>query len=448
MHVRFWKRVAPLMAALSLAATQGVAQTSANAEAAASEAAVYIDAVGGVSSIDLVRRALTANRELAAAQLSIEQARGRLVQARLFPNPALDFERARGTGESTDTDTAIGVAVPIELGGKRSTRVAVAQAELRAAEAEFRDRQRRLIADVLSAYIDALAALRELDVTAKLNELDVETGRYVQTRVTEGDASPLEMKLLRVEIERLRARRILLRGQVDASLFRLRQLTGMPMTEPLRFREEFASKVSADVPASASEAVDIALRQRPDLEVATLNEAAAEANLRSVRAQTFPDITAFTKYERERSTIEQSPVGFIDDPDRHIGFGVSISLPFFNRNQGLRAEARAAIEQARREREFTESVVRTEVESAYRRFGAAQDALATYQTGVIDLSTENIGVMQAAYKLGEFRITDLIVERRRFVDSQREFTEMIAERQRALTDLQVAMATLNPEEKK
>lgn len=447
MEFSFCGRGVRFVLALSLVAISAAAQTSQSLPPSASETVAYIDAASGVSSNDLVRRALSANRDLAAAQLSVERARGRLTQAGLLPNPSLDVERARGTGESTDADTAIGFAMPIELGGKRSSRIALAQAELRAAEAEFRDRQRRLVADVLAAYIDALSALRELDVTAKLNDLDVETGKYVQTRVNEGDAPPLEMKLLRVEIERLRARRILLRGQVEAALLRLRQLTGISVEEPLRFRQEFSADTATGIPASAAEAVSFALRSRPDLELAKLNEAAAEAALRAVRAQTFPDITAFTKYERERSNIEESPIGAIGDPDRHISLGFSISLPFFNRNQGLRAEAQAGIEQARRQREFTESIVRAEVESAYRRLRAAEEALAAYQSGVIDLSTENIGVMQAAYKLGEFRITDLIAERRRFVDSQREFTELLAERQRALTDLQIAMGNFTPEEK-
>jgi len=439
------KRAGAVAAALFFAASQLHAQSPEGRLTA--DAAGYFDLVSGVSSVDLVRRALRSNRELAAAQLLITRARARLVQARLFPNPSLDLQQARGTGESTDSDISLGIAMPIELGGKRSSRIAITEAELRAAEAEFNDRRRRSIADVMNAYIDALAALRELDVIARLNDLDVETGKYVQARVSEGDASPLEMNLLRVEIERLRARRILLRGNVDAAMMRLRNLVGMPLDEALRFRQDFsASKNRGEPPATVDEAVQIALSRRPDLQLARFNEMAAEANVRAARAQAFPDITAFTKYDKSKSNIESSPVGFIADPDRHLGFGVSISLPFFNRAQGLRAEAGAAVEQARHQREFIESVIRTDVASAHRRVTAADQATSTYQTGVIDASTENFGVIQAAYKLGEFRITDLIAERRRLTDSQREFTELLAERQRALADLNTAMGVFAPEE--
>ena len=91
-------------------------------------------------------------------------------------------------------------------------------------------------------------------------------------------------------------------------------------------------------------------------------------------------------------------------------------------------------------------MVRAEVQSAYRRLEAADEAVGVYQAGVIDASTANIGVIQAAYRLGEFRITDLVAERRRLTDAQREFTELLAERQRALSDLHLAMGTFIPEE--
>ena len=69
--------------------------------------------------------------------------------------------------------------------------------------------------------------------------------------------------------------------------------------------------------------------------------------------------------------------------------------------------------------------------TAFARYEAAQRALLTFEQGVIQRSSDNIRVIRAAYELGEFRLTDLLVEQRRLVDSQREFTEALAERYRA-----------------
>ncbi len=403
----------------------------------------YVDPVQGGSSNDLIRRALTSNSELAAARLDINRARARLRQAGLRPNPTLDFEQQRGVQDSPgESTTSIGVAVPLELGGKRKGRVDLARAELEAAEAEVADRERRLASEVRAAYAEAIAALRELEITGQLNNVDVQTASVVEARVTEGDAAPLELNLLRVEVDRLRARRALVEGRLQASLLRLKSLTGIPATEPLRLREDLATSVLPEPPDSLEAAVEIALRSRPDLRLAKLNEEVAQAGLRLARAQAFPDVTAFSRYSRSRSSFDQTPIGPLTDRDKLFAFGVSISIPVFNRNQGAKAEAEAAIAQSQQRRQFIEAVVRAEVTSAYARYQAATQSIETFEQGVIARSSENIRAIRGAYQIGAFRVTELLAEQRRLIDSQREYTDALAERYRALADLQAALGII------
>ena len=119
----------------------------------------YFDPLQGASSNDLVRRVLASNGEQVAARIEIERARARLRQAGLRPNPTLDFEQATGsyTNSSGEGETSIGVALPIELGGKRRRRIELAQAEVEAVEADVADRERRLVGEVRSIYVEALA---------------------------------------------------------------------------------------------------------------------------------------------------------------------------------------------------------------------------------------------------------------------------------------------------
>src|ERR1044072_2260888 len=93
--------------------------------------ALYFDPVQGSSSVDLVRRALASNGELAAARLDVERARARLRQAGLRPNPSVDFEQTTGrfTGAAGERETSIGVSIPLELGGRRGRRIDLAKAE-------------------------------------------------------------------------------------------------------------------------------------------------------------------------------------------------------------------------------------------------------------------------------------------------------------------------------
>ena len=90
--------------------------------------------------------------------------------------------------------------------------------------------------------------------------------------------------------------------------------------------------------------------------------------------------------------------------------------------------------------------MRGDVTSAYRRYEAARSAVATFEQGVINRSNDNIRAIRAAYQIGQFSITDLLVQQRQLLDSQREFTEALSEQYRAHADLQTAIGLpLNPQ---
>ena len=58
---------------------------------------------------------------------------------------------------------------------------------------------------------------------------------------------------------------------------------------------------------------------------------------------------------------------------------------------------------------------------------------------LMSVRRDNIRTLRAAYDIGAFRITELITEQRRLLDAQREYTEALTERYRALADLQAAL---------
>jgi cobalt-zinc-cadmium efflux system outer membrane protein len=418
-------------------------------DGSSSALARYFDPVQGASSIDIVKLALAHNAELSATRLDIERGRARLRQAGLRSNPTLDFEQSTGrfTGSPGERSTSVGVALPLELAGQRRRRIELAQAALEATEAEVANRERQLTTEVLTAYVEALSALRELQVTEGLNNIDVETARFVQIRVNEGETAPIELNLLRVEVDRLRSRRALVEGHLQAALVKLKNLAGILPNEPLRLKEELSAPAVPQPPDSLAAAIHIALRIRPDLRLARLNEEVARAGLRLVRAQAAPEVTISGKYVFDRSLTDlPEPLVPIPDLSRSLSFGVSLGLPVFNRNQGAKAESATAITQAQRRREFAETVVRADVTSAYQRYEAARSAVATFEQGVINRSNDNIRAIRAAYQIGQFSITDLLVQQRQLLDSQREFTEALAEQYRARGDLQTAMGVpLNPQ---
>lgn len=410
----------------------------------------YYNQQAGTSLNELIKRALDSNLELAATRLEIDKAKARLAQAKLRPNPTLEFEQESGrlVKNGGDGNFTVGASLPIEIYGRREARINFAEIEIRASEAEVRNRERILVANILTNYAESLGALRELDTLEKVLELDMQTAKFVQIRVNEGDTAPLELNLLQAEVERLRSRRQLAEGKLQSSLTQIKLLTGIPFEEPLLLREQINTAILPNLPKTAEAAIDIALRTRPDLLLTQIDEQVATAGLRLVRANSKPDLTAYTRYSQGRSVVDTSFGDFLQR-DRSLTFGVAIGIPLFNKNQGEKAQAEISIKQAQQRREFAERVVRGEILSAYQRLEAASRAVMTLETSAIPRSMQNVETFRRIYEIGEIKITDLIVEQRRLLDTNRDLTEALTEKYRAQADLQIALGanTLLPEPK-
>lgn len=410
----------------------------------------YYNAQDGISLNELIKRALDANQDLVAARLEIDKAKARLAQAKLRPNPTLEFEQESGrlVGNSGDSNFTVGASLPIEIYGRRDARINFAQIEIQASEAEVRNRERILINNILTNYAEALGALREIDTLEKVLELDMQTTKFVQIRVNEGETAPLELNLLQAEVERLRSRRQLAEGKLQSSLTGLKMLAGIDFNAPLRLREQINTAILPTLPKTREEAVDIALRSRPDVLLTRIEEQVATAGLRLVRAQSKPDVTAYTRFSQGRSVVDTS-IGNFPQKDRSLTFGVAIGIPIFNKNQGVKAEAEISIRQAQSRREFAERVVRSEILSAYQRYEAATQAVLILEQSAIPRSTENVETFRRVYEIGEIKITELIAEQRRLLDANRDLTEALTEKYRAQADLQIALGAgaLLPEPK-
>lgn len=411
----------------------------------------YYDPQDGISINELIERALESNQDLAAARLEIEKARARLNQAGLRPNPTLEFEQSSGAilGSPGGGQFTVGASLPVELYGRRAARINVAQIEIEASEAEIRNRERILAGNILTNYAEALAALRELDATERLLELDLQTTKFVQIRVNEGETPPLELNLLQAEVERLRSRRQLVEGRLDSALTQLKMLAGLSFDEPLRLREQLTSAILPTLPPTLEESVAVALRTRPDILLANIEEQVATAGLRLVRATSRPDLTAYTRFTQGRLGFDNDPQGRYQSRNSSLTFGVAFGLPIFNKNQGAKAAAEIAVRQAQARREFAERVVRGEILAAYQRFEAASRAVATLENAALPRSMQNVETFRKVYELGEIKITDLIAEQRRLLDATRDLTEALTQRYRAQIDVHIALGAggLLPETK-
>lgn len=402
---------------------------------------IFYSQADGASLADIVKAAFETNSEIKIAALEVEKARTRLTQAGLRPNPTLEVEQRSGRllGSPGESEFSTGISIPLELYGQRNRRIERAKAEIVLKEAEIAMRRRDIISRIVSDYADALSAFREIKILDEILAIDIQTIKFVQIRVNEGETAPLELSLLQTEVERLRVQRQLAEGRLQTAITKLKYFAGVPYEQPLRLREELPLASFPSLPPSTEIAIAVGMKSRPEIRIAELEEQLGNAGLRLIRAEAKPEFSAFTKFSTSSSTIDLPTGPFPQDRDRNLLFGITIGLPVFDRKQGAKAEAAIAIRQAQERRTFAEGVIRNEITVAFQQLETARKALLALETNVLPRSRENIETMRRVYEVGEIKITDLLTEQRRLLDASRDVSEALTRKYKAEADLFIAL---------
>lgn len=406
----------------------------------------YFDPDNGLTADDAVTYATAHNGELLAVRKEIDAARALVKQASLRANPALEINSARQL-DGKDNQLMVNGMWPLELGGRRLARITVAQRELELREQAVVDRERLIAAEVRAKFGQGLAEILKLGFTEELLANSRRGYRLVQARVTEGRTAPLEQNMVLVEVNRLRSVRETDEGRVEIALLELRNLMGMQPEEPLRLRGDFDKLIEPLLPLS--EATAQALRSRPDLEGYRATERLAEARILEARAQGRADASINAGYQRMNSSFPVFGVNDggqlqpVQDVFNFVTFGVTVSLPVRNKNQGAIEAAVAEMDAAKQRREFAELTIRREVASAYAQYERAARAMQIYRVGVKEQAGTNLEVVRQTYELGSKTLLDYIAEQRRYIELENTYIDSLLATYRA--QVEIARASASPE---
>lgn len=402
---------------------------------------IYHSQTDGISLSEIVKSAFETNSEIKIAQLEVDKVKARLTQAGLRPNPTFEAAQSSGrlVGSPGNGEFSTGITIPLELYGQRDRRIERANAEIILKEAEISIRRRDIVSRIVADYADALSAFREIKILDEILDIDIQTIKFVQIRVNEGETAPLELSHLQTEVERLRVQRQLVEGRLQTAITKLKYFAGVSYERPLRLKEELPSATFPSLPPSVETAIAVGMKSRPEIRIAELEEQLGNAGLRLIRSEAKPQFSAFTKFSTNRSTIDLPTGSFPQDRDRNLLFGITIGLPVFDRKQGAKAEAAIAIRQAQERRVFVEGVIRNEIIIVFQQLETARKALFALETNVLPRSRENIETIRQVYQIGEVKITDLLVQQRRLIDANRDVTETLTRKYRAEADLFIAL---------
>lgn len=401
----------------------------------------------GLTVERLVEAGFSRRADLLAARQRLAIAEGRLIQAGLRRNPELEAEygSARFLAGEAESELDVGVSQVFEIGGKRRKRVAVARLDLQRTRAEVLALERGFAAEIRSAYARAVAAGNGLDTLERLIVINEELVRVTNERLKEGDVAPLELGLVSVETDRLRAQVARNRAELESEIISLRSLAGFETTEPLRIAPLPDRPPRLDL--NVTELTEIALRERADLQAARLGEELGSARIRLAESQAVPNLAGSVRYTRDRRITDLPEVlglGPVGQTDNSLTFGVAVEIPVFNKNQGEIASAVGERTEAVRQREFLEATIRRDVALAHRRYRAAAEALVLYAMRILPQSQKNIDTVRAAYGLGELSIFEVLQQQQRLVESETGYNEALRDYYTALAELERALGTPLP----
>ncbi|MFM2120028.1 MAG: Cation efflux system protein heavy metal resistance [Pseudomonadota bacterium] len=342
--------------------------------------------------------------ELAAAEAALQQA-----GSRRNPELAASVEDTRTASMST---TAM-LAYPIELGGKRAARVAVAERTLDAVHLERDLARAQVRGATLTAFFATLVAQERMRLAAGSLALAESGAHLVERRVAAGKVSPVEATRARVDLAQAQLEVSGARAELDAARHTLAALWGE--VEP-----GFDSVMgdAAEIPARPPMAeLLLELPQTPAVQLARSEVARRRSQIELERSRAVPDMTVSLGLKRNNELGRLQAM-----------LGLSVPLAVFDRNQGAILEAARRADRAEDEATLVLQRLRAELQTASTQLGAAREALQLLQTTVLPAAQQAHEAATKGFEAGKFGFIDVI-------DAQRA---LLAARIRTLNTLSTA----------
>ena len=384
------------------------------------------DGPPSVSLEEALRLAFDRSPVLQAREAELRQVQADLVSARIYPfNPELEVSAGdRQSPDASSTDPEILLTQEIQIGGQRRKAISVGESAVAAAESLLRREQRRLASEVEVAFAEALAWRELMEIAQVDADLTRDLLDFARRRLEAGAGTQVGLNLARAIAGRSETA---LQQSVSANKaagHRLGEVLGLPPESRVEPLGDLTLR-ARDLPP-LSELVRHALENRADLVASRHEIDAADSSIRLAKSLAIPNLRVGLFYAEEEGT------------DRIKGLGVQLPIPLFNRNQGEIARAHATSERQMAETSAAELAARREVADAYAAYLAAKESANALTDLVVGTLEENLSFLQRALEAGKINAAEVLVFRREFVGSQREYIEVLFEAWVASINLDLA----------
>ena len=389
------------------------------------DVAAQVAAVGSLTMQAAINRALAANPTIAAARLRgpINLANLAVARERLNPEASIELEK------ETPME-AYGMAVPFELGGKRTRRIEVAEATIRAGDAELAATIAQVRNDVRRAYFGQMVAEQRLTILREQRDISIRTRDTAQARLDAGDVPRLEVMQAELALAAVENEATAAEGTSTAARAALNALLAQPLNTP--------TVLSTTIDEAAPPTTDAALMlaQTASAELISLDRQIETQRARIQLAQSLrvPDLTpTFTFTHRA-------------EPEFTYGWraGAAVTLPLFTSHRAGVLVEQTTLDQIMAQRQATLLRIQGEVTAASQRAQAQRELFLRYRDQIIPQAQQVEQLAQDAYQLGQTGIGPLLTALQATRDVRLRSLDAIDQFQTALADLERAIGAPLP----
>lgn len=392
----------------------------------------------GATLNQIINQCMIADPVIRAGLELINQSSADALTASLKPNPEFNIDQTllpltrpfiADVREGGPPQLDIGLEQPIDwfVFGKRAAEMQAARLQIRVSQFEYADLVRQRVLEAAEAYYDVLEAkaikrlsMRDVENLTRVEEL-------TERSVSAGGRPPVELQ--RVRLDRLRAEQELSDAENDlvAAIATLRSLLGSTTADPDFDIAGTLDEIDTLDPLPVEEAMEIALTQRPDINAlrSAIQQARSETWVEYRNA--FPEMAARIGYTRQ---FQERAIGF---PDANsFGFGLGMSLPVHNRNQGNRVRAASVLTQSTFELQAGEAALRAEIVQATSELRTALRNSRLVADEQLKLAIEVRDSLNKAYDAGGRPLIDVLDAQRNYRETYRLYIESRANLGRAI----------------
>jgi outer membrane protein, heavy metal efflux system len=361
-------------------------------------------------------RALASNPTIAVARLQRPIDAAGVVIAGGRPSPELAYEQSKETPHQ-----AIGATLPIELGGKRLRRIALANATVAVGDADLA----RVIAavqnDVRRAYFEVVAATMREQIAEDVRALAQRARDAANARVLAGDVPRSDLTLSDLSLANSENELVGARGEAAATRAELNALLGQPADMPLTLTDPLVGPTFAP-----QGALDLAARSNGDVQVLDRQIAEQEARVNLAQSLMVPDVAA------------SSTLTYGAQPEFRFGWRLSggIVIPIFSRHRAGVLLEQLTLARLKQGREALVARLGGSIAAAIARASAARDQVVRYNTSILPLALQAEGQAQAAYDGGQAGLPALVQALQFARDTRQRGVQAAVDYQHALTDLE------------